>query len=98
LNTVEKPKAQIRGQLEEDFVQFIAKRTGLSVEEAREQVLTGTYARPVPKKRRKAPPGKKGKRPETLARRIAKKLGPDDGRRGGSPTVQGGAPGLGKKS
>lgn len=42
---------------------------------------------------------KKKKRPLTPLQRLERKLGPDDGRRrGGSPFVQGGSPGLGRRS
>ena len=33
----------------------------------------------------------------TAAQKLAKMFGPDDGRRGGRPFLQGGAPGLGKR-
>lgn len=42
---------------------------------------------------------KKKKRPLTPLQRLNRALGPDDGRRrGGSPFVQGGSPGLGRRS
>lgn len=91
-------KAQTRVDLETHFAQYIAKRNGLTVEEAIVQVKEGTYAKPQPKpKKAKSKAALGAKKPKTLAQRIRKRLGPDDGRTGGSPTVQGGSPGLGKR-
>ena len=91
-------KEEDRVRLEAEFAQYIAERNGLTIEQALAQVRDGTYAR-APKKAKK--PGKEtvqgGKKPKTLAQRIRKRLGPDDGRKGGSPTVQGGSPSLGRR-
>lgn len=86
-------------ELERDFAAYIAKKNGLSMEEALARVQDGSYPRAPAKvkKRGSSAQPKKGKKPLTVAQRIAKRLGPDDGRRGGSPTVQGGSPGLGKR-
>ncbi|GHD72619.1 hypothetical protein GCM10007164_20480 [Luteimonas padinae] len=44
------------------------------------------------------PAAKPKKKPLTRAQRVARALGPDDGRRrGGSPFLQGGSPGLGRR-
>ncbi len=84
--------------METDFAQYIAQRNSLTFHQALAQVRDGTYAR-SPKKVKK--PGRNtvpvGNEPATLAQRIRKHQGPDDGRTGGSPTVQGGSPGLGRR-
>jgi hypothetical protein len=88
-----------RDKLERDFAAYIAKKNGLTIEEALARVSDGTYPRAPTKakKRGSSAQPKRGTKRKTAAQRIAKRLGPDDGRRGGSPTVQGGSPGLGKR-
>lgn len=90
--------------MEQKFAQYIASKSGLARDEALARVRDGTYPRAPVKlnKTRKASGtklAKHGKKPLSVAKRISKRLGPDDGRRGrgGSPTVQGGIPGLGKR-
>ena len=91
-------KAQMRADLEKHFAQYIAKRNGLTMERAIMQIRDGAYAKPPPhpvKPKVKSAPGTK--KPKTLAQRIRRRLGPDDGRTDGSPVVQGGSPGLGRR-
>jgi len=62
--------------------------------------VTGSRKRPGPMTREeiaKLPPAVPA--PRTAKERMERALGPDDGkrRRGGSPVVQGGSPGLGKR-
>ena len=92
-------KAEQRDTLELQFAEYIAKKNGLTVEDALAKVRDGTYPRAPAKVKKpgKAGRSKGGKKPPTLAQKIAKRLGPEGGGRGGSPTVQGGAPGLGKR-
>jgi hypothetical protein len=94
-------KIQQSAVIEEDFARYIAKKNGLTLEEALARVRDGSYPKaPVKTKKMRAaalnpfPPKKK---PLTTAQRIAKRLGPDDARYGGNPFMQGGSPGLGKR-
>jgi hypothetical protein len=95
-------------ELEKHIALRVADDRGVSIGEALEVVQSNLRRVPlkVAKPQKKASSRKKKKRAKrisvekkiTPAQKIAKRFGPDNGRqRGGSPFLQGGAPGLGKR-